>query len=48
MELQGQALAPPGPAAVDDGLAAVGSHADEKAVSAFSSEIMGLERSFHD
>jgi hypothetical protein len=44
----GQALTPFGPAAVDDRLAASGLHPAKEAVSAFSSQNMGLESHFHN
>jgi hypothetical protein len=42
-----EALAALGPAAADDVPAAPGAHADQKAVGAFPSNVMGLESSFH-
>jgi hypothetical protein len=46
--LETQALAALGPAAVDNGLAALGPHPHQETVSAFSSEIMGLKSPFHN
>jgi len=46
--LLGQAFTALGPAAIDHGLAAPGFHAAQKAVGAFSSQIVGLKGHFHD